>query len=224
MNFRETELGYELMNDNVVCFFGKHNSEIQKLQKKYPLFNWASLKQIHSDQLVQCLSPSMNYAEADAHWTEEMNCALITRTADCIPILGWNSSTGHIVSIHAGWKGIANQIVPKSLRTLASSDPIHHWHLWIGPHIMKNSFQIQSDTLDLLANSTELDCDQWISTNENSLYADLSVILDSQMRSVGIDATTVHKCFFDTKSDLRFHSYRRDRELSGRQISFIAKI
>jgi YfiH family protein len=224
MNFNETEFGFEMMNENVICFFGKHNSDIQKLYKNYPLLDWASLKQIHSDKLVQCLTSKMNYAEADAHWTIEKNCALITRTADCIPIMGWNSATGCIISIHAGWKGIANQIVPKSLNTLSSNNPIHFWHLWVGPHIMKNSFQIQKDTLDLLEKSTVLSSHQWISTNENSLYADLSVILDSQLQATGVNPSTVYKCFFDTKSDLRFHSFRRDHELSGRQISFIAKI
>lgn len=224
MCFNETELGFELMNDNVLCFFGKHNSDIQKLQKKYPLNNWASIKQVHSDKLVQCMNPIMSYAEADAHWTVEKNCALIIRTADCIPVLGWNSSTGHIVSIHAGWRGIANLIVPKSLKTLSYNNSIHHWHLWIGPHIMKDSFQIQNDTLDLLKKSTDLSCDQFVVTKSGSVYADLSVILDSQLKSIGVNTMTIHKCFFDTKTDLRFHSYRRDHELSGRQISFITRI
>lgn len=224
MSFHETEFGFQLTTENFICFFGKHNSEIQNLHKAYPLLSWASLKQTHSDKLVQCLNPTMNYSEADAHWTEETQIALITRTADCIPVLGWNSLTGNIISIHAGWRGIANQIVPKSLQQLGSKNPIQYWHLWIGPHIMSHSFEIQSDAFNLLKLSTQLSADQYITTKNNSTFADLSVILDSQLESIGALPSQIHKIFFDTKTDLRFHSFRRDRELSGRQISFVAKI
>ena len=79
-------------------------------------------------------------------------------------------------------------------------------------------------TLDLLEKSTSLSPDDWTVKKNSSCFADLTVILDSQLQSVDIPKTSRHKCYFDTKTDLRFHSFRRDREHSGRQISFIAKI
>ena len=93
----------------------------------------------------------------------------------------------------------------------------------MGPHILQESFEIQSDVLKLLEKSTDLSSENWATKDKNSYFVDLSKVLLAQIQSIGVPTGSVEKCLFDTKTNLKFHSHRRDRELSGRQISFIAK-
>jgi len=223
VSFEETELGFEYIENNIIYFFGKHCSDLLSLQKKYPLLNWSSVKQVHGNRLVESSQPSLNFTEADAQWTKESNLALITKTADCLPVLGFNALTSTIVSIHAGWRGVANGIVGKSIQSLSDPNSLKSWKLWVGPHIMKNSFSIRSDAIEILKEGTTLPSEEWLIKENDSSYADLSKILESQLINIGLNSKQVEKCFFDTKTDFRFHSFRRDQQLSGRQISFVAK-
>ncbi|MFN9068966.1 MAG: laccase domain-containing protein, partial [Bdellovibrionales bacterium] len=69
-----------------------------------------------------------------------------------------------------------------------------------------------------------LSTDMWSEWIESGWLVDLNVLLLDQLVSLGIQADQIKWLNLDTKSDLRFHSHRRDRELSGRQISFIARL
>lgn len=207
MNFKETNLGFELQQDEYFVFFGKKDSTIDNLKKTYPQFNFKMLHQVHSDTLLHTTSKSEDKLKGDAHWTEEKNLALISKSADCVPLLAHDSKNKRVLAIHAGWRGVQNRIVPKSLETLGS-----HWNIHVGPHIMAQSFEIQNDCLDLLKLCTKLDPQEWFKNSKADLYK----ILTDQVKG-----SNLLPFLFDTVTDLRFHSFRRDRDKAGRQNSFI---
>jgi hypothetical protein len=222
--FKETEIGFELLTNDYLVFFGKHPSQLKSLHQQYPYLDWAQLKQVHGNQIVQTSKAEMELQTADAHWTSVSQLGLITKTADCIPILGFNHLSKAIVSIHAGWRGVANQITSLSIQKLSQSHPVAGWKLFVGPHIQQQSFEIQQDTVDQLKECSSLASSEWLISTPTGFKANLSLILLQQLQDCGINKNQIHTLFFDTKSDLRFHSFRRDKELSGRQLSFIAKI
>ena len=90
--------------------------------------------------------------------------------------------------------------------------------------ILKKSFQIQSDAKDEILKNIPMNI-QHIFYDQIDLqhyHLDLSKVL---VKKIEIYSTL--KCHFDfldldTVSDQRFHSYRRDKDLSGRQLSFVA--
>ncbi len=222
--FKETEIGFELLTHDYLVFFGKYPSQLKSLHQQYPYLDWAQLKQVHGNQIVQTSKAEIELQTADAHWTSTSQLALITKTADCIPILGFNQVSKAIVSIHAGWRGVANQITSLSIQQLSQSHPVAGWKLFVGPHIQQQSFEIQQDTVDQLKECTSLTSSEWLIPTTTGFKANLSLILLQQLQDCGINKNQIHTLYFDTKSDLRFHSFRRDKELSGRQLSFIAKI
>jgi len=222
--FKETDLGFELLTNDYLVFFGKHKSQLQKIRQSYPYLDWTQLKQVHGHKLVETLRPEIDIQTADAHWTTLTKVGLITKTADCIPILGFNDLTKAILSIHSGWRGVANQITRISLEDLSAAHPIKAWKIFIGPHIQQVSFEIQQDTVDQLQNCSSLDKNLWLKKVPEGFKANLSLILLQQLIDCGIPKDQIYFLNLDTKSDLRFHSFRRDKELSGRQSSFIAKI
>ncbi len=63
-------------------------------------------------------------------------------------------ATQLIVGIHAGWRGVANRILPKSIaRMHALGAPNQEVHVIIGPHIQKNSFEVNFDVRDSILTS-----------------------------------------------------------------------
>lgn len=222
MSFLENELGFELQTDDYLVFFGKHNSTLQNVRKAYPHLDWAWVKQVHGDILLKSENSISCDREADAHWCELLKLGLIVRTADCIPIMAYNSEKKFALSIHAGWRGVANKISSKSLKKLQNHAPLEGWKFFVGPHVLQKSFEIKDDAYQILKNSTTLPDVEWLQKTELGYKANLNVILASQLKEVGIKQSQLNFLEIDTVTDMRFHSYRRDKEISGRQISFIA--
>ena len=223
MHFQECEIGFTYQNSEIFIFFGKANADLEKIKKIFPAYEFYGIKQIHSDRIVQA---SPTYFEADAHWTSEPLKALFILTADCIPLFIHNRKIHAVAAIHAGWRGVENHIVIKSLKQImtptSSSDD---FEVWIGPHILKNSFEVQQDVLEaLLKSSFEKNKNVHFEKKQASFFLDLKEIIDSQIISVFPTPPESHFLNLDTKTNLLFHSFRRDQKKAGRNVSFIVKL
>lgn len=232
MNLIETELGYVLENDQVLAFFGKKNSQIDNLKSAYPEFRFHRTKQIHSDKFIQTFSDSIDYTiEADAQYSNETLTALCSITADCIPVLIFNPTDKSIAAIHAGWRGVENQITMKTIEGFCSQQNRKNCQVFIGPHIQKKSFECDEDVKNLLLASIPTD-KNLINENDfalsyqvdgkNKFKIDLHKILMTQLEAMEISSENISALYIDTFADERFHSHRRDKAQAGRQISFIA--
>jgi YfiH family protein len=224
MSFEEDSLGFHLIENNYLIFFGKHSSQLYSLRKKFPYLDFASVKQVHGDVTINCTNASLDFATADGIHSNLSKVALLVKTADCIPILGFHKNKEHLLSIHAGWRGVVNQIAKKSILQLSSQFSVKDWRIFIGPHIQKNSFLVQSDCLEALAASSNQNIDVWAEKKGDGWLIDLNSLILDQLQTVGIGSEQITWLNYDTKSDLRFHSFRRDRDLSGRQFNFIARL
>ena len=211
-NFKEFVLGFELKTSKYLVFFGKKESSLENLKNHYPHFEFKSLWQVHGSDLLQTRKHSENNLKADAHWTNERNTALISKSADCIPFFGYSENLGKILAVHAGWRGVQQRIIPKSLEKMGSS-----WDLFLGPHILKDSFEIQNDCLELLRTCSTLSGESWYANGK----ADLFKIVQAQINENSTWKKSLTTLLFDTVTDLRFHSHRRDKDKAGRQNSFI---
>lgn len=213
----ETRFGFEYSEANDFVFFGKKNCTLEDLKKNYPQFIFRQVKQTHSDILIQSQENS-EAIEADAHWTIEKNVALVVQTADCIPILICDETANVVLAVHAGWRGIKNQITLKSIEALNLTTPLK---IYIGPHIQKNSFECDLDVKNLLDPQPK-DFEQ----KNNKFYIDLKNILISQINSSRLNRILKSKIYLsdiDTLKDLNFNSFRRDKDNCSRNLSFIVK-
>lgn len=218
--FQESDFGY-LYTDNQVCvFFGKAAADQAYLEKEFSDFKFHKIQQTHSDKLV---ASSSQILQADAHWTASKKVGLLIATADCIPILILNESTKTIAAVHAGWKGICNQITYKTLLALSTKDSTaQDFCIWVGPHISKSSFEVKQDVLDrLLKSSFEKDRKIHHEINDQKILVDLKSILLSQVKNaIGSDFKSF-ELIKDTMTTSCLNSYRRDSKSSGRNLSFI---
>lgn len=230
MNLQKTSLGYEITRPELTVFFGGIHAQLDALKSAYPHFDFTRVKQTHSDIVVESVSDEMDFQIiADSHFSNAKNLALCVITADCVPVLFYHPPTGLIAAVHAGWRGIANQIIPKTLnRVIKNGIQPQQIQVIIGPHIQKNSFEVGLDVRDQILASLDEASDIDVSdlaetTSPEKAHVDLNKIVRSQLVATGIEMENIFDLHIDTFSDGDFHSHRRDKEKAGRQISFICR-
>jgi hypothetical protein len=222
MSFTETDLGFIQEKDGFLIFFGKNTATLDQIKQAYPDIEFRTVHQKHTDACVFSVSDSQDTV-ADAHFTSEVNVGLIIKTADCLPIVAYSKKQNLILAIHAGWRGVENQITAKSLRTAKIQDA----EIFIGPHILQKSFEVDLDVKEQLEKtylqSIKNPTEQTFIARDNKFYVNLQDIVKAQIESVAVHFQ-LHELAIDTVSDLRMHSYRRDKQTSGRNLSFIARL
>lgn len=228
--FEPHKLGNVFEDAAVTAFFGHRGADREALEQAFPDYAISSLKQTHSDVIVSAAQVirSGDPIEADAQLTDERRIALCIRTADCVPVLIHDRESGFIAAIHAGWRGVANQIVVKTGRTLASKGAkLESARAWIGPHIGSEIFEVGDDVAAQLESAFE--SVRGFSSESTSLvggyekkHISLLTIVRAQLASVGITKERTMECAIDTVTSDRHESFRRDKEKGGRQWSFIA--
>lgn len=228
MTFVETELGFEIKQDQFLYFFGKKSSSLIHLQSAYPYLAFTRIKQTHS-KIVLNSTPrtdhNENPPEGDAHWTNRNGHALLIATADCLPVLMADPASQRCAAIHAGWRGIEQRILPEVLLTLKKlGSHVADLQIALGPHIGFESFEVQQDVGQQLIASSPLarseDCARLFPNGKMKI--NLCQIAQKQLQEGNAKATLLLP--YDTMTDPRFHSHRRDRENAGRQLSFIARV
>jgi YfiH family protein len=140
--------------------------------------------------------------------------AIGVRVADCVPILV-GSSAG-VAAIHAGWRGVVGGVVSAALAELGASDAIAA----IGPCIGACCFEVGVDVAEKIAAA----CGEpkvIASRYGDKAKVDLRLAVRAQLGRAG--ATSVEDVGGCTRCDaVRFFSYRRDGEHSGRHLAAIA--
>ncbi|MBC7371501.1 MAG: polyphenol oxidase family protein, partial [Bdellovibrionaceae bacterium] len=219
----ETNLGFKIEAGKYVALFGGKKANLANLQASFENFEFIRIKQTHSDISILSNDSKQDYKiEADGHFTQKTNTALVVSTGDCIPVLMYDPATEYIAAIHSGWRGVANRIVPKTLLTLQRLGcELKNMRILIGPHIQLNSFEVSNDVRDEILHSIQhpvtqsADLYQRTASNEKS-FVDLNQVMKTQLQMAGIQFDHVFSLHLDTVTDLRFHSYRRDKQQSGR--------
>lgn len=120
--------------------------------------------QVHGDRVTTFNDADPEVLDAARAWLGRGTDAVVVgveRTAallcfaDCVPVIAVSPS-GRFAVIHAGWRGVANGIVPKAVRSLAIADALaagtspadeaaQSFNIYIGPHICKDCFETSEE-------------------------------------------------------------------------------
>lgn len=210
------------------AFFGDRRSNIESVEAAFPDYAFVRLKQTHSDTVV--LANDSLHREGDAHISRKKKLALCIFTADCMPVLIHDPEFGWAAAIHAGWRGIENEIIVKTCRLLHDmGSSLKQARAWIGPHITLKSFEVDNDVAHRLEHRFEAvrgfsRSKSVLHPHENpdKSYVDLIEIARAQLASCGISSDRAVELAIDTFTSEDYFSHRREREKAGRQLSFIA--
>lgn len=175
-------------------------------------------RQVHSDRAVEAASGECG--EADALVTDRAGLALCVATADCVPVV--IAGGGRLAAVHAGWRGIAAAIVPKTLARLGEPALLT---AWLGPAIGPCCYEVGREVAEAVAaaGGPEAWAGAGSAPSEEPLRArphlDLHRAVTFQLERCGVTVLRrVEACTRCHPDQLA--SYRRDGRRAGRNLTF----
>ena len=161
------------------------------------------------------------FDEGDALVTDIPEVPLGIRTADCLPILVGDPSTGAVAAIHCGWRSLALGLAAKGTRALLKLTGSKPGGLVaaLGPSIGPCCYEVGKDVQKTLCpgSGAEGPCQR----RGNGLYLDLASGAKNQLLAVGIPPGSIERIPGCTSCDEdRFWSWRARKD-GERMVSFI---
>jgi polyphenol oxidase len=155
--------------------------------------------------------------KADALVARDAGAAVGVRTADCVPVLLADPTSGAVAAVHVGWRGIVNGIVFEAIQTLAGENPGQVVGS-IGPAIGPCCFEVGDDVAAQIADAAGDGI--VIRRGPQKPHVDLWRAVEHQLRRAGVSTldTLGHCTMCDEQ---QFFSYRRDGARSGRMLAVI---
>lgn len=89
----------------------------------------------------------------DAIMTDKTGVCIGVSTADCIPVLLYDSVHHVVCAVHAGWRGTVSRIVEKSIKAMTATYGTNPVDIvaQIGPGISLDSFEVGDEVYDAFA-------------------------------------------------------------------------
>ena len=222
---------------SVPHFFGTRNApvglnahiQLGHVTSGHPEFPFiAALKQIHSTRVVVLKTPmglgSLEQTEGDALVTNQPQTLIVVRTADCVPVLFIEKSTGVVGAIHAGWRGAVAGIVSETIRACVEEfgAKAEQMHMAIGPSIGPCCYEVDEPVIEPLRARYPAWPEVLHETTEGKGVLDLKQLIHHQIRASGIPECQIGRLDHCThcRADL-FYSYRREGQVIGTMYSGI---
>lgn len=188
-----------------------------------------TLRQVHSAEVLESTPEDAGFPDrggrsGDGLWTTEAGTGVGVRTADCVPVLLAHPGVPLAAAIHVGWRGLAAGIVGEAVRVVESGfggrvrDGLV---AAVGPAAKGCCYEVGDDVYDLLAAMTGGERHMRRTGAPGKWTADIQALTSSALAASGVSAGRIEAVGPCTVCSSRFHSYRREKTLTGRQLSFI---
>jgi YfiH family protein len=161
--------------------------------------------------------------EGDVTLSDARGVACGVRSADCVPVLIGDRRSGAALAIHSGWKGTVQDVAAAGVAALrAMIGGAGDLVAAVGPHIEACCFEVGEDVAADLARCSPLGEAAIVWRQGPKARVDLRAVVRAQLRALGLADAVIDDVRGCTACDAaRFHSYRRDRDRSGRMLSAI---
>ncbi len=173
----------------------ERNFEILADALDFDINNVVLTRQTHSDTVRVVTKDDSrgldhhNYPECDALITNDAGTVLVVFTTDCTPILLWDSVTGAVGAVHAGWRGTAADIADKTVRRMVSEFGCNSADIRaaIGPNIGICCFETDRDVPDAILEAFGKDAEAFIRKTGEKYHVDLKEINALALRRAGVE-------------------------------------
>ena len=159
--------------------------------------------------------------EGDGLITDKKGIGIGVFTADCVPVLIYDEKRKVIAAVHSGWKGTVKKIAAKAVKRMMEEYEccLENMSVFIGPHNRSCCYEVGQEVADEFIKDAaylglELVADRKLNL-EKCIKQQLLIcgIKKENIQSAGV-------CTF-CSNEYKLHSYRKDKEASGRMFSFI---
>lgn len=181
--------------------------------------------QVHSKNIQVIKDIDKLYFEGtDGFITDRKDVVIYTKYADCLPIYFYDPMKKVIGLVHSGWKGTYEEIGLEAVKLMEENYNSNREDIIVafGIGISQKNYEVGEEFLQQFSEkfSPELVEGSFLK-KDGKLYFDNQKFNYLNFKINGIKKENIITNEFCTYGDERFHSYRRDRENSGRAGGFI---
>lgn len=176
--------------------------------------NMAFMNQSHSD-IVEVYDKERVSYEADGIITNQIGICLNVSVADCIGLILYDPINKVLGAVHSGWKGTQQNIAQNAVNKMVNvfgSKP-ENIRALISPSASGEIYEVGEDVAKYFPHSIkQISETKYLFDNKNQVKM--------QLLEVGLLSENIQIQPECSITDLRFHSFRRDKEKSGRMSVF----
>ncbi len=173
--------------------------------------------QVHGDAIHRVFSPG-RIPSCDALVTDIEGLFLAVSIADCVPILLADPVKRVVAGVHSGWRGSVRRILSMTVDRLQNEFDVrpHDLVAYIGPSASVCCYEVGEDVAAQFEKS-------FVKRSDGlKPRLDLKEVNRSLLRSSGVRDENIEVSRHCTICNPElFHSYRRDKERSGRMLAVI---
>jgi YfiH family protein len=190
-----------------------------------------TLRQVHSATALEMREtdadiPGRRWREGDSLWTTTPGTGVGIRTADCVPVLLAHPSLHVCAAIHAGWRGMTAGVIGEAVRRIAAAfgpEAVAGLVAAAGPSAKGCCYEVDEDVAEPLRACPGGDLRLSKGKKAGKWNADLQLLAVDALLAACLPPRNVEAVGPCTVCSPRFHSFRREKSLTGRQRSFIYK-
>lgn len=202
-------------------------TDLEHIKEKFELLDYKLVHghQTHSKNIIPIRSGQEGYfQDCDGFVTDSREALIYTKYADCLPVYFYDPVKEVIALSHSGWKGTFQRIVLETLRVMEQEfgsrpeDVIAA----LGIGICSEHYEVSEEFyLSFQESFSEELLEGVFFQKDGKHYFDNSLLNRNLLLEAGVKAENITVASQCTWEEKRLHSYRRDREASGRNGAFI---
>lgn len=208
---------------------GRGDAEMLSSVFSVPPSRIGTLRQIHSATVLEWedgdrVGGGEGKRTGDALWTAVRGTGVGVRTADCVPVLVAAPEVPLCAAVHAGWRGFGAGIIGETVRRLGERfAPAASGRLLAaaGPSARGCCYEIGEEVADLLRPVPGGGRFLFRGRKAGKWTADLPSLALEGLAAAGVPRAHLDAAAPCTVCSPAYHSYRREKSLTGRQLSFI---
>jgi YfiH family protein len=188
-----------------------------------------SMNQVHGShvEVVDLLGGGKIIQKTDGLVTQEKNIFLTVMVGDCVPILLYDRSKKIGGAVHAGWRGLLNEIISEAIAKMKSlgANPIDIIG-GIGPCIRSCHYNIDEKRVELFTNRFGKKHGEtlgYINEDEGKTYLDMPCLAALQLAEEGLLMENIEDARLCTFESTDLYSYRREGEGFGEFLGIIGR-
>ena len=203
----------DIYNDEHIFYQRKYLANFLNIDFQDMIFQ----KQIHSD-IIRFVDEKYVFGESDALITSIKGKILNMSLADCQGILIYDEEKQIVAGVHSGWQGTHQNIAGKTIKYLVekfNSNP-ENILVYMTPAAQGRNYEVGDEFLHYFPDS--------IIKYSGKLYFDNPQHVYKQLINEGVKPDNIEKSDICTIESPEYHSFRRDKDKSGRMAAFIGMI
>ena len=164
------------------------------------------MEQVHGDLIrLVAKTEAATFPACDALVTDLSGVALAVMTADCVPLLLYDTVRHVIAAVHAGRNSTFLKIAPKTVRTMQERFGCEaaDIHALMGPSIGPCCYEIGEDLATIVEKS-------FGPHYMNGRYLDLRRLNAEMLEDVGVKARNIEISAICTACSPNYYSYRKE--------------